>query len=156
MDLNGIHGQHHWKNVRSFGNFILKSENLDTPDNRLIIDLFALLHDVERKCNQDDPGHGRRAATLVMSLPLLKPLPDIIIERLACACRGHDDDVVADNDIIGACWDSDRLDLTRFEWDIDPNLLSTTAAKDIAQQLNSADDIYAERAKYGAGLEYYS
>jgi len=146
IDLCGIHGLSHWRWVRSFGFEVLAGENLMTADHVLFVELFAFLHDVERENEYADSMHGARSAKLVQDLPLLNTLPVEMIRRLVFACRNHTGGRDTGGDIMaGVCWDADRLDLSRFGWEIDPCQLATDTAKNIAQKFSDSDDVFSVR-----------
>ncbi len=52
------------------------------------------------------------------------------LAALAHAMREHDRGRVTSDPLVGACWDSDRLDLPRVGITPDPRLLSTGTARD--------------------------
>ena len=58
LPLTSIHGPAHWARVRENG-LRLATE---TGADRTVVELFALLHDSQRRSDGRDPGHGRRAA----------------------------------------------------------------------------------------------
>jgi hypothetical protein len=51
------------------------------------------------------------------------------LDALAGACELHADGQVAEDPVVGCCWDADRLDLWRVGSAVDPDLLSTEAAR---------------------------
>jgi uncharacterized protein len=61
---NGLHGAPHWARVRENG---LRLAPL-TGANPKVVELFAFLHDSRRGNNDDDPGHGPRAALFAETL----------------------------------------------------------------------------------------
>src|SRR5262245_9077553 len=64
MDPCGIHGQTHWHRVRENGLRVAKHSGA----NKLIVELFAYLHDCCREHDGGDPEHGERAAEFAASL----------------------------------------------------------------------------------------
>jgi uncharacterized protein len=127
-----LHGPAHWTRVHRFGNLLADREHL--PDEaRVVVDLFAWLHDLAR----EDDEAGRRhaidgAAQLDALLPAVtSPLAPEPVEILRAAIRHHSDGMVATRaweagifqqtgwprDLVvatvGCCWDADRLDLPR-------------------------------------------
>jgi hypothetical protein len=77
-----------------------------------------------------------------------------IVDNLARACETHVGGKRPDNYLVGVCWDADRLDLSRFHWDIDQDLISTRTGRRIAGELSGRHPhhIDARRSFYGAGL----
>ncbi len=57
MDHNGYHGFDHWMRVLYNGRLLADVENANTR----AIELFFLLHDTQRRNENRDPSHGRRA-----------------------------------------------------------------------------------------------
>jgi len=125
LDPFGIHGLTHWYGVQAFGRAILKGDGRDSSENLLLVDLFGLLHDVARLEDGRDLDHGVRAGVIVRMLDRLERVSWDIVENLARACETHVTGKRPENYIIGVCWDADRLDLSRFHWDIDLSLIST-------------------------------
>lgn len=127
LDWTGIHGAPHWARVRENG-LRLAGVNGARPE---VVELFAFLHDSRRVQDGADPGHGRRAAALAVSLKgSLISLPDEDFDLLVYACTHHSSGSVEADLTVQTCWDADRLDLGRVG--IMPNAayLCTAAAKD--------------------------
>lgn len=150
----GIHGLKHWHGVQAFGRAILKGDGRDSSENLLLVDLFGLLHDVARLEDGSDPDHGVRAGVLVRRLDKLERVSWEIVEILARACETHVGGKQPENYIVGVCWDADRLDLSRFHWDIDQGLISTMTGRQIASDLSGKSRPYVDdrRIFYGAGF----
>ena len=128
LDIDGIHGRSHWLHVVKNGFLIAKESELAL--DRQVILLFGLLHDVERKDNGLDPEHGKRSADLVATLQgKLFNLPPAQLTLLTEACRGHNGNEWHPDPTVQACWDADRLDLTRLGKKVDPVRLLTTIGK---------------------------
>jgi uncharacterized protein len=90
-----------------------------------------LTHDTLRSNDDDDPEHGSRAAAFAGELAadgtiVLSPTQ---LETLQRACVEHSNGTTTSDPTIGCCWDADRLDLTRLGREVDPELLSTVAAR---------------------------
>jgi len=122
------HGPAHWANVWRIGRHVSAFTKGSDPD---VVELFALIHDHCRENETDDPGHGPRAAAEVDGL-----LADVGIEltadqlkKLKYAMKKHDRGEVSTDPTIGACWDSDRLDLIRVGIVPVAKYLSTAFAK---------------------------
>ncbi len=106
----GIHGLPHWGRVFENGRRVARGSGADSR----VVDLFALFHDARRKNEYHDAGHGARGAALARELRSdLAPVSDRQLELLCEACEHHTDGVKHPDPTIGACWDSDRLDLWR-------------------------------------------
>ncbi len=124
-----VHGPDHWARVERNGVYLAQCLGLDD----LIVRLFALLHDSMRENESADPGHGRRAAryieTIRGDLPAMSP---DAFELLIHACECHTDCRHAESEIVGICWDADRLDLGRVGMGPDPAYLNTEEARRIA------------------------
>lgn len=125
-----FHGPWHWEKVEKNGMAIAKA----TPGcDALVVQLFAILHDCKRENDDHDPDHGRRAAVFARELHaenMLK-ISNKQMEILAAACDFHNDGQVSSDPTIGACWDADRLDLTRVGVIPDVKLLSTEAGRNL-------------------------
>jgi len=123
-----VHGEVHWRTVGANGLWI--AESLDGADTHLIF-LFALLHDSMRENDWTDPEHGPRAAAFAGELHeeglLRTTAAQLDILRFACA--EHTNGLVSDDPTVGACWDSDRLDLPRVGATPNPKLFSTDIAR---------------------------
>jgi|TARA_B100001093_G_scaffold184735_1_gene177397 uncharacterized protein len=126
MSLDGIHGLCHWDRVHENGVFLARYSGGDL----LVVELFAYLHDSCRQSDSWDPEHGLRAAELTRSLAEeWLNLEGDQLELLVFACEFHEKGKISDDPTVGACWDSDRLDLGRVGIKPDPKLLSTERAK---------------------------
>jgi uncharacterized protein len=124
---DGIHGDAHWRRVGEAGLFLAEREGVSTH----VVLLFAIFHDCRRENDGHDPEHGPRAAALAEQIGH-EPL-GLSVEELAAlahAMREHDRGRVTGDALVGACWDSDRLDLPRVGITPDPRLLSTGTARD--------------------------
>jgi uncharacterized protein len=134
LGLNSVHGIGHWTRVYQNGQVLAPITGADLD----LIWYFAFLHDVCRENEWKDPGHGPRAERFIYKLlakELILPFQDAEILRFAVAFhnnRGTEYHSLQDNITVQACWDCDRLDLSRpgVGKTIDPNQLFTGAAKD--------------------------
>lgn len=133
LDLHGLHGPGHWLRVRANGLALAAR----TPEaDAELVELFALLHDSRREDDGRDRYHGERAAAFVHVLHAeghLRLEPDRL-DVLVQACAGHHHPQVSEHPTIGCCWDADRLELARLQYEPDPTLLSTGAALDAELQ----------------------
>ncbi|NCT66661.1 MAG: hypothetical protein GXC76_03345 [Rhodanobacteraceae bacterium] len=127
LDWHGIHGAPHWARVRLNG---LRLAAL-TGANPSVVELFAFLHDSQRRNDGHDPFHGPRAAAFARSLPReLVRLSTDEVELLAHACEGHSDGHMKADVTVQTCWDADRLDLGRVGIVPDSDRLCCEAARD--------------------------
>lgn len=125
-----VHGPWHWEKVEKNA-LILAKKTLGA--DKLVAQLFALIHDTQRQNENDDPEHGHRSAAYAEELFKQGKL-EISKEQLAVlmeACKYHNDGQITDDPTIGVCWDADRLDLTRVGIIPNPELLSTQAGKEL-------------------------
>ncbi|WP_155300688.1 hypothetical protein [Deinococcus kurensis] len=131
------HGPAHWGRVAQFGAFLAEH----TAADPVTLELFALLHDARRTRDGVDHLHGPHAARFLM--PLRGQLFDCTDEQfrdLVFAVREHTDGAHGPNVTIGACWDSDRLDLMRVGIRPSPKYLSTPVAR-LPQTIQWAVDV---------------
>lgn len=129
LDLHGCHGVSHWQRVRENGLRLAKKTKAD----RLVVELFALLHDCCRESDNHDPDHGPRAATFIESLrDNVFELEDERFECLQIAIREHTRTLFSRDATIATCFDSDRLDIGRVGAKPNPGYLNTDAAKEKA------------------------
>jgi uncharacterized protein len=120
--LHGIHGVPHWQRVRENGLRIAKYSGA----NRLIVELFAYLHDSCREDDGSDPGHGARAAEFTRSLRgTVIHLNEEDYALLDEAIRNHELGLTKGDVTILTCWDADRLDLGRVGARPNPTYLCT-------------------------------
>jgi uncharacterized protein len=126
LDPEGIHGPSHWQRVRENGLRVAKYSKAD----RLIVELFAFLHDCCREDDSHDPEHGERAAAFAESLRgTLIHLDDPDFTQLYLAIRNHSFGFTRGTATVLTCWDADRLDLGRVGSRPDPRYLCTEFAK---------------------------
>jgi uncharacterized protein len=126
LDLHGIHGVPHWQRVRENGLRIAKHSGA----NRLIVELFAYLHDCCREDDRSDPGHGERAADFTQSLRgTLIHLGEEDFALLYQAIRDHELGLTRGDVTLLTCWDADRLDLGRVRRRPNQRYLGTEYAR---------------------------
>jgi uncharacterized protein len=126
---NGLHGPKHWQRVLNFGLRIAAQSGADPT----VVKLFALFHDSRRENDGHDPEHGARGAEYAKELRgKWFDLSDEAFEKLHYACTWHTDQQHHPDVTIGACWDSDRLDLGRVNIRPEPKYLNTEVAKQAA------------------------
>jgi uncharacterized protein len=110
-DPDSIHGPNHWRRVEQTALGI----SANNGANVYVVRLFAVFHDSQRVNDSVDSGHGKRGAEYAASLRgILFNLSDEHFELLRYACVNHTNGQLNDDLTIGACWDADRLDLTRI------------------------------------------
>lgn len=110
-DPDSIHGPSHWRRVERNALEIATSNGAIVA----VVRLFAVFHDSRRENDGVDSEHGERGAKYAASLRgTLFNLSDTHFELLQYACRWHTHGQLSDDPTIGACWDADRLDLTRI------------------------------------------
>ena len=143
LDIEGPHGETHWRQVCINGRSLARLHSVDSA----ISDFFALFHDCRRRTEASDPKHGYRAAQYARSLRgAYFELPDIQFDLLYKACQFHSYPIRTSNKIIQTCWDADRLDLGRFGAVLDPNYIGqdTLACQNLCydayRRLNGPDD----------------
>lgn len=112
--------------------------NIKLLSNTLDIDntighYFALLHDVARKNEEKDIGHGQRAVELLSAYGGHEWLQITAqaYEELCYAITHHSNGLTEGTLTQQACWDADRLDLWRVGIMPNPGRLITEAAKDL-------------------------
>jgi uncharacterized protein len=135
MDKDSIHGVHHWEEVYNNGMMLALQPGVD----KLVVGLFAYLHDCKREDDHQDPEHGDRAADFVVWLRnwgKLDQMTHTQYHKLWTACLQHHKGVVETEDItIGACFDADRIELIRCGMVPKAELMSTPMGIRIAQKI---------------------
>ena len=128
-DCHSVHGPAHWQNVED----TVASIAHEVGGNLLVGRLFAILHDCCRLDDGADLNHGPRAAALIRQLSgeMLKLSPEDL-DLLLYAVEHHTDGMVSADPTVGACWDSDRLDLGRVGVVPSSKYMSTAPGRKIA------------------------
>lgn len=127
-----IHGVEHWRRVERNALAIARHSGAD----RLVVRLFAWLHDSRRLNDNEDRGHGARAADWLRELQgHYFALAPERLETLSYACRWHTDRTATDDPTVGACWDADRLDLLRVGTVPDEAYLNTQHGKELCRHI---------------------
>lgn len=126
LEWDGIHGAAHWARVRFHG-LRLAGRNGARAD---VVELFAFLHDAERRHDGVDRDHGKRGARLARRLNGEHFQLDALGLDLLChAIESHSEGHVEGDLTVRTCWDADRLDLSRLGIRPDPRRLATDEAR---------------------------
>ena len=127
LSWNGLHGFQHWVRVRENG---LRLSTLNGANHK-VVEYFAFTHDIQRKSDGYDPGHGARACKFIRShlIDHIDLTPDEV-NLLCLATSGHTNGKCHPDITISTCWDADRLDLMRAHIRPNPKLLCTPEARD--------------------------
>lgn len=128
INWHGHHGAPHWARVQHHGLYLGQQLGADLR----VVELFAFLHDSQRRNEYSDHGHGSRASAYAATLREreLFELDDFAFELLTTACNGHSDGHMDGDITVQVCWDSDRLDLGRVNIKPDPRRLCTSLARE--------------------------
>jgi uncharacterized protein len=130
---NGFwHGSQHWMHEAWTG---MNIADADPRVDRGLVLIFAMIHDTHRVNEGRDPSHGQRAAEFAERIndSILK-LPPEKLRVLMEACIEHDRGMITEDPTVGACWDSDRLQLKRVGITPHPKYLSTAVGKTLIQE----------------------
>jgi len=126
LDWRGIHGAPHWARVSANGLLLAEQTGADAQ----VVEVFAFIHDAERRNDFSDPEHGTRAAQLATEIN--NEFFKLTVEQLYTlieACEGHSLGGTEAGITVQTCWDADRLDLGRVGVKPHPDKLCTAAAK---------------------------
>ena len=127
---DSLHGPSHWRRVEQFG---LRLAAATEGADLVVVQLFAVFHDSQRRNEYADPEHGPDAARAVRQRQGdWFTLNEWQLETLCFACHDHADGEVTPDPTIGCCWDSDRLDLPRVGIPPHRDLMSTELGKTLA------------------------
>jgi len=144
---DGFHGKDHWLRVLVNARQIAA----ETGANLRVVELFAVLHDSQRKNEDHDPAHGHRAAVYAIQLRgKWFEASDAEMDLLVEACSYHSDGLTEAHATVQACWDADRLDLGRVGILPDPKHLCTPYAKrpeiiDAAYRRSINDEVHSQQ-----------
>jgi uncharacterized protein len=105
-----LHGPAHWRCVYRIAGLICAATPKADP---IVCAYFSALHDTQRLSDGTDPEHGRRAAQVVRGLGPRLGLTAKQMSVLVEAIRDHADGRTTKHRTVGACWDADRLTLSR-------------------------------------------
>jgi len=110
VNITGFHGLAHWEKVNMIGQFLADKNGAD----KKVIECFAYLHDVGRRNELDDPGHGHRSVEIIERMKDRLSLDDKQYRKLLRAVQDHNKKNAESRDItVKTCCDADRLDLFR-------------------------------------------
>jgi len=127
LDWDGIHGASHWARVRANGLLLAEQTGADPK----VVEVFAFVHDVERRSDGSDPDHGPPAAGLAAEINSeFFGLTQAQLRWLIEACEGHSFGGTQGNPTVLTCWDADRLDLGRVGIKPIAKKLCTAAARE--------------------------
>lgn len=127
LGSRSAHDVEHWERVEKYGLYLCADAGAD----ELVVRLFALLHDSQRRIEGPEPEHGPRAAVYARELcergafALTSSQLGLLME----ACHDHEAGRRHGDATIGCCWDADRLDLDRVGITCDPDLMSTLSGR---------------------------
>lgn len=125
-----LHGPNHWRNVELNALKMARQNDAD----EMVVRLFAVFHDAERRNEGYDPEHGKRAAAFARQLHGdVFAIDHNQLDRLCEACELHNHGFVSDDVTVGTCWDADRLDLPRVGIRPDPAKMSTKEGRELAR-----------------------
>lgn len=126
------HGINHWEQVSKNAQMIGWNVGADME----VVEYFAYLHDCQRWSEGEDPCHGPRAAWFAKTHRELFDLSDTQFHVLLRAVSGHTAAKpgckAGEDPTLATCWDADRLDIGRVGIVINPDLLFTEMAKELA------------------------
>jgi uncharacterized protein len=126
---DSIHGPDHWRRVERNALKIASSNGAIVS----VVRLFAVFHDSRRENDSFDLEHGKRGARYAASLRgTLFDLGDSHFDMLQYACTWHTHGQLSKDPTIGACWDADRLDLTRIGLRPEPRFMSTAVGRSLS------------------------
>jgi uncharacterized protein len=130
-DPDSIHGPTHWRRVEQNALKISAMNGAQID----VVKLFAVFHDSRRENDSVDFKHGAHGAKYAASLRgILFNLSDENFELLRYACIMHTRGQLSDDPTIGACWDADRLDLTRIGETPRARFMSTAHGRSLCSQ----------------------
>jgi len=135
IDYYGDHGINHWRRVYENTQKLSVHYKIESE----VFELFALLHDSKRENEFVDKHHGKRASEFVKELLTEGEifLDNKEAKRLIYACANHThsdkNDPLFNDLIVQICFDSDRLDIGRVGYVVNPDYLATEYAKEIAK-----------------------
>lgn len=128
---HGLHGTSHWDRVERNGLYLCRF----VPAEPIVVRLFALFHDCQRRNDHIDPEHGSRAVAYVEALGRETLGIDAgqwwLLER---AMRFHTNGTDPGDVTVSVCWDADRLDIGRVGMPVLSRFLFNDEAIRIARE----------------------
>jgi uncharacterized protein len=123
-----VHGPRHWRDVAQVA-YAIHARNAGF--DLVVTQIFAMLHDSQRKTDGHDRGHGKRAASIAASMRAdgVITLSERRWQLLRKALVEHERGTRSDDPTIGACWDADRSTLWRVGIRPEPRFFSTGNAE---------------------------
>lgn len=135
LNLYGAHGIEHWESVYRNTQRLANAYSI-TSD---VFIFFALLHDCKREDEDEDFGHGKRAALAIEGYQEAGfiPLSPDDQARLVYACANHTKadktDPLYQDLVVQICLDADKLDIGRVGIIPHESHFLTDVAKTIVQ-----------------------
>jgi uncharacterized protein len=135
LNLYGAHGIEHWESVYRNTQRLANAYSI-TSD---VFIFFALLHDCKREDEDEDFGHGKRAALAIEGYQEAGfiPLSPDDQARLVYACANHTKadktDPLYQDLVVQICLDADKLDIGRVGIIPHESHFLTEVAKTIVQ-----------------------
>ena len=148
---SSLHGVAHWTRVHRYG--LLLADSLELPDTeKLAIALFGWTHDLARTDDAGGNVHAYDGAKYVQVVTdnLFRDFPNTTLDVVKVAIRYHSDGMNTEEaihelaitehsnwsresvlNVIGCCWDADRLDLLRLGIVPNESKMSTACWKNI-------------------------
>jgi uncharacterized protein len=80
------------------------------------------------------PGHWRRVEQNALNIAASNGAIVEVVELLQKACSWHTRGKLSEDPTIGACWDADRLDLTRIGETPKARFMSTALGRSLCSQ----------------------
>ncbi len=119
-----VHGIEHLREVALLAGTIAIRIGCDVESAMIA----GFLHDCARTTDEEGSKHAVDSAKVARSI-LEESFPHLDIENICDAIANHADGKVTEDPLSAALWDADRLTLVRLGRKVQPELLSTTVAK---------------------------
>ena len=161
---SAIHGVAHWTRVHRYGLLLADSLKLSEKE-KIAIALFGFTHDLARTDDGGGNQHSIAGAKYVQYVTdtLFSDFPNSTVDIVKVAIRYHSDGMNAEEalyelpiagssnwsresvlNMIGCCWDADRLDLLRLGIMPNESKMSTSYWQDVlplAAKLNKMTSV---------------
>ncbi|MHB9031383.1 MAG: HD domain-containing protein [Candidatus Latescibacterota bacterium] len=132
-----IHGLEHLRRVACTAGRIALWENEDMK--AAVVGGF--LHDCARVNDGGGQEHAYDSAIIAEEV-LRRHFPELDADRVVFAIHHHAAGLIAEDLLVGAIWDADRLDLVRLGVRVRTELLSTRIAKRVVGIRNSVSEYH--------------